>query len=252
METEIKHTINLSDRMYKLPIALISVVAIFLGGFLVYEFKTLSQNNVHEIQVSGEGRAYAKSDVAIISLGAHTEAQKSQDAVNQNNKIMNAVIDSVKGLGVEEKDIQTTSYNLSPIYDWTENGRNFKGYALDQQVQVKIRNFDNISSILDKAAEHGANTIGDLQFTVDDMEKVRAEARQKAIVQAKEKAVSLFSQSGLRGQRLVNVVEGGFQPTPIPFYGKGGAVAMDSVAAPQIQTGQQEVNVTVTLIYQVK
>ena len=154
---ETTHTIDLSDRLYRLPIAMISVVALFLAGFLVYEFKALPQNTPHEIQVSGEGKAYAKPDVAVISFGANTQALKSREVVEQNNQIMNQVIQSIKELGVQDKDIKTTLYNLSPTYDYTQRGRIFKGYSLDQQVQVKIRNFDKISDILDKAASTGAN-----------------------------------------------------------------------------------------------
>ncbi len=262
METiETKHTIDLSNRMYKLPIALISVLAVFLAGYLVYSFKALPQNAPREINVSGEGRAYAKPDVAMISFGAHTEAKKSQDAVNENNKIMNAVIKSIKDLGVEDKDIQTTLYNLMPLYDYgvvpmmysypVSNKRTFKGYSLDQQIMVKIRNFDKISEIMDKAALNGANTIGELQFTVDNMEKVRAEARSKAIAQAKEKASGMFSAAGLSRTKIVNISEG-YSNYPQSMYATVMEMKDSDSTAPSIQTGQEEINVTVTLTYQVK
>jgi len=64
---------------------------------------------------------------------------------------------------------------LNPVYDWTDwGGRTFKGYSLDQKITVKIRNFDKINDILDKATASGANDVGQLQFTVDDMEKIKA------------------------------------------------------------------------------
>ncbi len=244
-------TIELSNRFFKLISGLIVVVAVFLIGEMLYQFKSLPKNYPQEINVSGEGKAFAKPDIAMVNLGMNTQGLKSQDAVNENNKIMDAVIKSIKDLGVEDKDIQTTLYNLSPIYDYTERGRVFKGYSLDQQISIKIRNFDKINDILDKATSNGVNTVGDLKFTIDDMEKVRAEARANAISQAKEKASTLVGQAGLKIVKLINISEGSFPPFPPPLYGNEMGIMKESFA-PQIQTGQMEVNSTVTLTYRVK
>lgn len=244
-------TVEVSQRLFTLLAVVIIILGLFMLGQMVYQFKSLPQNIPQEVNVSGEGKAYAKPDVAMVNFGVHTEDLKSQDAVNKNNQVMNDIIKSIKEAGVEDKDIQTTLYNLDPLYDFTKNGRVFKGFSLDQQVRVKIRNFDKINDILDRAAANGANTTGDLRFDVDDMEKVRAEARAKAIDQAKEKAMSLFSQSGLQAEKLVNIYEDVF-PMPPPIFGLGGPVAESRTVAPQIQTGQIEVTSKVILTYRAR
>jgi len=244
----------MENRTFILSSVSVLVVAIFLIGFLVYSFQSLPQNAPQNIYVSGTGKAYIKPDIALVNFGVKTEAKKSQDAVDQNNTKMNAITKAIKDLGVEDKDIQTTLYNLSPVYNWTEvGGRVFTGYSLDQQITVKIRNFEKINDILDKATTAGANNVGDLQFTVDDMEKVRAEARTKAIADAKTKAQSLANESGLKLGELINVSEG-YSNYPSPVYGMGGAdMAKElSSVAPSIQTGQMEVNVSVNLTYKIK
>ena len=241
----------------KKMITLATILVISIVGFLilktVYNFQTLPQNYPQEIIISGEGKVFVKPDVALVSLGVKTEAQKSVDAVNRNNEKMNLIIKAIKDLGVDEKDIKTSAYNLYPVYDYPTTGRVFKGYSLDQQISVKIRNFDKISDILDKATSGGANNIGDLQFTVDDLEKVRADAREKAIEQAKEKALVLANQAGLKIIKLINVSEG-YQPSLQPMYGMGSGInAMEKVnIAPSIQPGQSEINTTVYLTYRVR
>lgn len=246
-------TVDVSQRLYLLIGTVVVIIAICALGQMIYQFKSLPQNMPREISVMGEAKAYAKPDIATISFGVHTQATKSQDTVNQNNEIMNKVVKSIKDSGVKDEDIQTTLYNLFPLYDYTERGSVFRGYSLDQQVQVKIRDFDKINDILDKAAANGANTIGSLQFTVDDMEKVRAKAREKAIIQARDKAKSIASQSGLRIVKLVNIYEN-YYPGPVPMYGMGGAgdVAVKESYAPSIQSGELRVDSTVTLVYSVK
>src|SRR3989344_4172765 len=205
MEEEIKVTrIEPANKAFVLAIILVTGILLFLILKTVYNFQTLPQNYPQEIVVSGEGKVFIKPDVALVSLGVKTEEKKSVDAVNKNNEKMNAVIKGIKDLGVDERDIKTSAYNLYPVYSYTEKGRIFNGYSLDQQISVKIRDFDKVSDVLDKATSLGANTISDLQFTVDDLEKVRADAREQAILQAKEKAIVLASQAGLKIIKLVD------------------------------------------------
>jgi uncharacterized protein len=258
---ETTHTIDVSDKLYKIILIIMGLAAILGVSYLWQQSRALPQNAPHEISVNGEGRAFAKPDVAIISFGVTVQATKSQDAVNQSNEKMNAVIKAVKDLGVKDEDIQTNLYSLNPIYGPSERlplgiasypypiNNKITGYSLNQQVQVKIRNFDNINSIIDKATASGSNTVGQLNFTVDDMEKVMAEARNKAIAKAKEKAISLASQAGLNLDGVVNINEGYGYPVP---YGVGGALALEKSVASDIQVGQLEVNTTVTLTYRVK
>ncbi len=222
---EIKiNRIEPANKVFVLAIVLVVGVLGFLGAKLIYDFATLPQNSPLEITSSGQGKVFAKPDIALVSIGVQTKGLKSNDVVTENNTKMNAITKAIKDLGVEEKDIQTTSYNLYPDYDYTEKGRVFRGYSLNQSVNVKIRNFDKIGDILDKATSLGANTVGDLQFTIDDQEKVMAEAREKAIAEAKTKAGNLASAAGLKIVKLVNISEGG-SPLPQPLYGMGGGLS---------------------------
>jgi len=249
---ETTHTVDFSDRLYKVVLSVIALVGVAVIAWMVYQFNALPANIPHEISVSGEGRAFGKPDIAAVSFGMTSEAVKSQDAVNKNNEVMNEVIDAVKALGVKDEDIQTTAYNLSPLYDYTRGGTVFRGYQLSQQVSVKIRDFDRISDILDAATSHGANNVGGLDFRIDDPEKVQAEARAMAIEKAKEKLQNIMRESGLKVGKLVNISEG-YNNYSQPMYGVGSAELKNSDSiAPQIQTGQQEVSSTVTLTYQVK
>lgn len=241
---------DLSNRLYFLLVILVI-------GFLAYILVTMGfwatdDSRTKEIVFSGEGKAVVKPDIALVSFAVSTKAETSAGAVNENNQKMNAVIKAIKDAGVNEKDIQTTIYNLQPWYDYTRNGSVFKGYTLEQQVSVKIRNLDKINNVLDKATSAGANNVGNLSFTVDDMEKVKAEARTKAIAEAKKKAEVLAKESGLKLGKLINVSEGGNYPTPIYGMGASNTMMEKSSVAPDIQAGQSEVTVSISLTYQIK
>jgi uncharacterized protein YggE len=267
MDTQTESFIN---RGFKLAILLVAGILILILGQIVYQQQVIGQQNQNQITVSGEGKVYAKPDVALVSLGVTTTAKTVAEATKNNTDKMNSVIQAIKDLKIDEKDIQTTNYSLTPVYENynvpssistgvssmmypIRSGTTLTGYKLEQNVQVKIRDFAKISDVLSQGTAKGANLVGDLQFTIDNPEQFRQQARAKAIAQAKANAKNLAKESGISLGKIINVYEG-YSPSPIMYNSAkamGGGVAQDSVVAPTIQPGQQEIDVTINLTYKV-
>jgi len=173
-----QQTTKLLDKTFKLAALLIIGVLVFFAMQIINQQKALDQQNTDRITVSGVGKIYAKPDVAVINLQITTERTTVAEVTKSNTEKMNAVIEAVKDLKIEEKDIQTINYSLSPNYNWTESsGRVFTGYILNQTIEVKIRDFTKIGDVLTVATTNGVNNIGDLQFTIDDPEQFKDQAR---------------------------------------------------------------------------
>lgn len=253
MDGETK-TIDLSNKLFNIITIFLVLIGILVLSTAVYYFKSLPENAPHQIMVRAEGKSYVIPDIAKASFGVTTEGKDIKEITKENTDKMNKIIDDLKNLGVKTEDIQTTSYNLSPQYNWTNSGRSFLGYSLHQQIIVKIRDFTKIGDIVASATNNGANTIGDLQFEVDDMDAFVQEARAEAIKKAKEKAKTLAEQTGLKIGKLINVSDNA-DSLPRPIYetafGMGGAADAKALA-PQIEPGQKEINITVFLTYEVR
>ena len=259
------------NKTFMLAAILVVGILVFFVGQMVYQSKLLEQQNVNQVTVSGEGKVYAKPDVALVSLGVTTQSTTVADVTKNNTDKMNAVIEAVKALNIDEKDIQTTNYSLTPVYEnysipvvpmvyssidsvGMKTGTTFKGYKLEQDIQVKIRDFTKIGDVLSQATVKGANLVGDLQFTIDNPEQFRDQARAKAIQQAKANAQNLAKESGVNLGKIINIYEN-YNPYPVAYskaLGIGGGDAQSAPVVPIIQPGQQEINITINLTYQVK
>ena len=249
-----QETIKFLNKIFKLFLVLVIGILIFLAWQMFYQSKNLDQLNMNQITVSGEAKVYAKPDIALVDLGVTTTAQTTEEAISKNTEKINAVIKAVKDLGIEEKDIQTTKYNLSPLYNYTQiSGRIFQGYTLDQNVRVKIRDFSKVGETLQKATSAGANLTGNLVFTIDDVEALKNQARAEAIEKAKEQAENLAKESGIKLGKIVNIYENNYYP----MYGNekamglGGAGDVQMSVAPTIEPGQEEITVNINLVYRV-
>jgi len=257
---------DLSDRFFKLFAVLVLGVLVFLAGEIFVHSGSENLKNQNQVTVTGEGKIYAKPDVALISFGVTSQAGTVAEAAKSGTDKMNAVIKAVKDMGVVEKDIQSTNYNLSPVYEngtqeiFPLNGKSsitkfssqIIGYKLEQEVQVKIRDFAKSGDIIAQATVKGANVVNSLQFTIDDPQQYKEQARAKAIQQAKENAKNLAKESGIRLGKIINIYENNYYPVYSKAMGMGGGVVADSAPVPSIQPGQQEINITVNLTYRVK
>lgn len=249
-------TIRLAPPLWA-PVVLLVAVLIG-GGFYVYGKKLESRPGVvPTINVTGEGKATMKPDIAELRFGVQVQrTQTAKEAMTKLSTLMTAVIAAVEKTSVETKDIHTESLSLSPAYDWSDGKQTPRGFDASQSLMVKVRNLDDVSDVLAAAANAGANQVGGINFTIDDPEKARAEAREEAITQAKAKAQVLANQLGMKIVKIQSFSEGG-GAMPYPMYARGG-MAMDMATeaaapmAPPLPAGEQDIAVQVTITYELE
>lgn len=212
----------------------------------------------NSITVSGTGEVYAKPDLAITYFSVVTEDKTVAKALSTNTENMNAVIQSMKNLGVEDKDLKTTNFSIYPKYEWVEatyyypNGqRNLVGYEVTQSLEVKIRDLDKIANLLQAGADAGSNQVGSLQFTIENSDDLKAQAREIAITEAKDKAKLLASQLDVRLVEITSFYESGSNPI---FYtsAKADSSMESGGSAPQIETGENKIEINVSITYKIK
>ena len=236
--------------------------------------------NQATISVSGDGEVYKTPDLAVMSFSVVSEAKTVAEAMEDNTKKMNAITDVMKSMGVAENDLQTTNFSINPRYDYVRatapvpadgaeiavdeeyyypsGKRTLSGYDVNQTMTIKVRqeNMGKIGQIIQEATASGANQVGSLQFTLDDPDAAQAEARELAIVEAKEKAEILAKQLNVKLVRIISYNDGGYSPTyrlnydaKEEAYGMGGAA---SVPAPDIQAGESKISMNVNITYEIE
>lgn len=262
------------NRLSKAILWTVILLAVFLGVQVLSSLKELSYigkgvypSNV--IAVNGTGEVLAVPDIASFSFSVVEEGKTVRDAQDKATKKINSILDAVKAMGIEDKDIKTTGYSSYPKYDYQQTvctmqypsycppGKQvLNGYEVSQSVTVKVRNTDKAGEALTKVGELGAGNISGLDFVVDDMEKVRAEAREKAVADAKAKAKVLAKTLGVNLDTVVNFYENGDSQPPIMYAmdaKMGGArVESQAVSAPSIPTGENKIVSNVTITYEIK
>jgi len=207
--------------------------------------------NLRSMTVNGIGRVTLVPDIATINIGVRTEADNVTDALDGNTTQANAIADVLQDLDVEEKDIQTSNFNVYPSDRYNPMTGEIEGqyFVVENTVNVTVRDLSNLGEVLTAVVEAGANNIYGINFNVDDREEAVAEARRLAIEDAKAKAEIIAGDAGVElGDMIsISVYEGS---TPITYLdAKGGAYAAAEVP---IAAGTLSITMECNLTYEIE
>lgn len=201
------------------------------------------------ITVSAGGQVAVEPDQARINTGVTTEAATAQEALAQNSQAMKEVIAGLKESGIAPKDIQTTSFQVSPRYTRPERGatRKIDGYRVTNQVQIVTKDLNGLGAILDKLVTLGANQLGGLSFEASKAETLRDDARKQAVANARRRAELFAAAAGTELGEVLRIQEGGFSaPGPRPMVR-----AMEASGVP-IESGTETLTANVTVTWALK
>lgn len=215
-----------------------------------------SQPYARTVSVTAEGKITAKPDIAIVTLSVVSQGKTVKIVTNDGNAKMTAVIDAVKKLGVDSKDVTTSSYNLYPEYTYPENKSPIiTGYRLEQGITVKVRDLAKVDDVLDEAIKTGANQVGQLTFSIDDTSVIKKDARTEAFKKAREKAEEMASAAGVRLGRVVTFSEDYNQYYPRAIANYAMDAKMESSAggvSASVEPGSQDLIVNVSITYEIE
>ncbi len=218
-----------------------------------HDYIGISPKETNSISIVGQGKVTAVPDVAKISLGYSVEKKTVAEAQKDNTGKMNAMIEKLKkDFKIDAKDIQTADYFISPQYDYNNGRQTLRSYLVSQNLNVKVRQMDKVSSIIEAAGEVGLNQVGNLNFQIDDPEKLKQEAREKALAQAKEKAEALSKVVGVKLGKIISFSESSSDNQPLPIYTMNKvAEGMGGGAAPTVEAGSNEITIVATVEYEI-
>lgn len=222
-----------------------------LAGPIPFFVTSVTTQKTDTFSVTGEGKISVSPDIAVVNVGVTSQGASVKLVQQDLNSKINAVSGSIKKLGVDEKDIQTSNYSIYPNYDYQSGGQRVTGYQASSNLTIKVRDIDNANNVIDAATTNGANQVGGISFEVDDKTKAQNEAREIAIAQAREKAENAARVADFKLGRIINYSES-FGGEPRPLYMLEKAVGAPDASVPtDLEPGSAEIQVVVTLSFQI-
>ena len=121
---------------------------------------------------------------------------------------------------------------------------------------MKVRTIDSAGEIVGGLGTLGVTDMSGVNLTVDDPDKVKRDARTKAIADAEQKAEELASDLGVTLSRIVSFTEGEGGTPPMPLmmekFGRGGDAGVAVSAALELPAGENTYRSTVSITYEIE
>src|ERR671915_390225 len=235
------------------------------------------------LSITSTSTTEVRPDRLSVSVGVETNGTTAQEAVSQNANLTGQVITALRGLGFTDDRIETSSYSVSPIYEYIqpaepciqiyppppgcETRQEIIGYRATNTVSVTL---DvpffrvaaessvpdvNAGQVIDAVVGAGANRVDRVTFFIspERQEEIRGTLIGEAISNARQRAN--IAAEALQ-MTITGVSSAEINPIDFPVYtvslreATGAGEAADALSAPtQILPGQQEVSTTVSIVF---
>lgn len=250
-------------------VSALSILALFLFAQTIGTVGNLGRSSTpatDTVTVQGSGQATLPPDVARISFTVENTAATVSLAQTATTKQANTAIEYVKSQDIDEKDVKTLSYNISPQYSYPNpcpfggscpdynRAPKITGYQVSQTIQVTMRDLSAVGTLLGGLGKLEVQNVNGPAFALDDATAGYDAARADAINKAKAQAKLLSKQLGVRLGKIVNFSEssGGYAYPTYSMLGRGGEMDSKVASTPELPVGENTYNASVSITYEIR
>ena len=226
---------------------LMVMLCVLMAGNAAYA--QISADVPRTITVTGQGRSEAAPDMAAISMGVSTEHRDAATAMRANSDQVAEMLIILGKEGIGGRDMQTSNLNLHPRYQHRNDGTppQVVGFVAVNTVTIRVRELEQLGSVLDAVLDAGVNQLHGLSFGFSDPQAQQDAARQLAVVDARRKAELYADAAGVAAMRVISISEaGGATPRPVMMMEAQSMSRSDDVP---IAEGEVTTQAQVTVIY---
>lgn len=258
-------------KIYKIMKVVVMFLIVICAGKILFGFDSFgnrgNENNQRTITFTGHGEVSAVPDIANVSFSIVKEAKTVKEAQTEVLKIETKVLSFLRENKIADKDIKTSNASFYPKYEYKYSAEVacgaytcpprpskevISGYEFRETITLKIRNTDDVGKIVQGLGTLGVSDLNGPNFTIDNEDGLKADARKKAIDDAKSKAKVLAKDLGVRLGKISSFNENGNYP--MPMYAKSGMMdsMTTSAAVLEMPKGENIISSDVTIVYELK
>jgi hypothetical protein len=228
---------------FKIGALTVLLLSLCLSG--IVQASTLERGS---IQVTGSAIVTGAPDVAYITLGVETRDASAEVAAQENANRMAKVFSALKALGLTDKELTTSGYNVyssSQVQNrGTEEEVTITTYHVQNRINITTKDLASVGQIIDAAVKAGSNQVQGVRFDIEDKQVMQLEALKDAVAQGMAKATVMAESAGLTLGGLATMNESYSSYAPMV---SAMAFRADSSPATTINPGDIEVSATVNL-----
>src|SRR6056297_3291926 len=173
------------------------IPALFLFGALLIAVLTATPAAAESpagIHVVGSGEVKVVPDMARLSLKVRREGADAAALKRELDEVTAAVLELTETLDIERRDVTAASVNVYPGYRPVEGQEPERFLIASRNIEVTVRDLEQIAALINGALERGANGIGGVQLDASNRADLERQAMDLAIQDAVREARQMAEQ----------------------------------------------------------
>jgi uncharacterized protein YggE len=209
---------------------------------------TAAEAPLRLVSVTGSGEVRAQPDMARITLGVDARRPTINEARTQVNATVEKLLALTRELKIDPKHVDSTRLNVQPDYRWDEKTSTqvLLGYVVNRQIEIELRDLDQLGPLLERAVTAGANQVSSPQLDSSKRKTLERQALAAAVEDARLSADALAQAAGARLGPVQSLSAGGGGGPP-PFMQRGMMAAAPMADAAEKSYAPSEMNFPATV-----
>lgn len=233
-----------------LPVAVVGLL--LLAGCLGPTQTTLAapgDSSNSTVVATGTGTVTTDADLAVLSIAVSSTADTADEAREDTARRVAALTAALTEAGIAEENVTTTSFSLTPQYDYRNGRGEVIGYRAVHALQVEVAP-DDAGRIVDVSVGAAAVEVWSVAFTLSDERRteLRGDAIAEAVELARADADAAAGAADLQVTGVHSIQVGSNGGGPVYRYAD--AAAEDG--STEFMPGPVTVTATVTVTYTVE
>jgi uncharacterized protein YggE len=199
------------------------------------------------VYVGADGKFEAAPDTAVINFNIGAQEPVLKDAYARAQRAAEQIRQTLTANGIDPKEAQISSFQVSPVYDWKNPKRKLVAYQVGSSITVKVKDFSKVGPIAESFANMDVTENQSISYALENMDAAKAKAIEDAYTKAKANAEVIVRLAGHHLGPLVYSTVDVSEPGPMPrpmMMSYSAKAAMAPGAAPTEEFSPQEITVT--------
>lgn len=211
----------------------------------------MADDNLRGINVTGVGEVRIEPDLLRVDFDVTKQSSTVSAAREATDEVTRAVLQIVRSLGVEDRDMVAATIRVHPMYRRQNSNSSgppsIEGFQANRSINVTLRDMDQLDALLKGAVEAGVNGIGNINLDTSRRVELERQALDRAIADAIDQAQHVASQFGVSAGTLLDVQVGSHTPSPVRAEAR--MMAMDSSGGVPFAGGELSITSRVSAVF---
>ncbi len=168
-------------------------LAALVASYLFLTSAFAHAEEVRSVRVTGTAEERVAPDMALLRVAAVAENADSQAARREADQVIGRALDVLRGLGVDDAEIDTSGLQIAPQYRWLEGTREreLTGYRVTRNAEIRLLDLSLLGEVLTGLGDAGINQMSSPELGLAEPEVVYQRVLAAAGRNARQRAAVL-------------------------------------------------------------